>query len=176
MVEPSAVAPLRAGIYARLSKKERRMEDAEHKKILVNQVNFLKDYAKLRQWAVADIYIDEDYTGANQNRPDFQRMSEDVRFRKFDVVLVYKVDRLGRNTEEGLAYHRFLKDHKVDLHSATEPFDTTTAVGRLMFRTYLNYAEYERDIISERTTHALKQKKEAGVKLGRPRKDASGDD
>jgi len=155
-------------IYARISKRE-----AQQKQILTKQVDFLRTYATARGWSVYAVYIDEGYSGTTENRPAFQRLLDVIRYRRFDILLVYSIDRLYRDTRQGLEFVQRLSDHAIQLVSATQPIDTTTPMGRLMLGVYLLFAQYERDIISERTKHALAQKRMAGIRLGRPPKKKS---
>jgi len=96
-------------------------------------------------------YDDGGYTGANMERPAIRRLLADVQAKKVDCVLVYKVDRLSRSIRDFAKIMEILDKHGTTFVSVTQQFNTTTSLGRLTLNILLSFAQFEREIISERT-------------------------
>lgn len=149
------------GIYARVSTEDQTS---------VQQLIVLRDYCDKAGYKVIDEYVDDAESAMKQNRPEYIRLLDDARRRKIEVVLVYKLDRFSRSLKELVNTISNLKEYGVNFVSYTEKdFDTTTATGQLMFHIVSAFAQFERDMISERTKLKLNHLKSKGVKLGRPR-------
>ncbi len=146
-------------IYARVSTDRQSTE---------SQLNALREYAGKRAWAISKEYIDEGYTGSNTKRPAFTAMMADAKKRKFDVLLVYKLDRLSRSLKDLITTLDDLKSMGVDFVSYDNGLDTTTPTGRLIFNVVGAVAEFEKDIIRERVRAGLENAKRKGKRLGRP--------
>jgi DNA invertase Pin-like site-specific DNA recombinase len=114
------------------------------------------------------LYLDK-ISGTKDSRPEFDRMISELQ--NGDIVTVHKLDRLGRSTIHLLNTVKDWKDRDIHLKSLSENLDTTTAHGKMIFTVMAAFAEMERDMISERTRHALSVKKSKGMVLGRPVKD-----
>jgi len=152
----------RTGIYVRCSTKDQ---------TVVQQLAQLRQYCKDSGVTVIEEYIDEGVSAAKANRPAFMRLLEDVRCKKVNLVLVYKLDRFSRSTKELLSTIDIIKEYGADFVSYTQrQLDTTTSSGKMMFGLMAVMSEFERDIISERTKLKLDYLKSIGVKLGRPGK------
>ena len=149
----------RIAIYARVSTDRQSTE---------SQLNALREYASKRAWAISKEYIDEGYTGSNTKRPAFNAMMADARKRKFDVLLVYKLDRLSRSLKDLITTLDDLKSMGIDFISYDNGLDTTTPTGRLIFNVVGAVAEFEKDIIRERVRAGLENAKRKGKRLGRP--------
>ena len=147
-----------ATIYARVSTKDQHPE---------NQVKQLKEFAKARKFNVIKIY-QEKRSGKKNDRPLFQQLLNDVRKRKTDVVLVWKLDRLARSTTELLNRLEEFKNLGVELLSYTENIDTTTPSGKALFSMVAVFAEFENDIRSEWIISGMQRAKEKDSKIGRP--------
>jgi len=103
-------------------------------------------------WALLpEQYDDGGYTGANMERPAMRRLLADVQARKVDCVVVYKVDRLSRSIRDFAKIMEVLDKHGTTFVSVTQQFNTTTSLGRLTLNILLSFAQFEREIISERT-------------------------
>lgn len=179
---------MRVAIYARVSKAERCPKC--HKKLpdksgkcpacgevfnpegqdTENQLAELRVFAERSDWAVTAEYVDH-ATGKNGDRDQFKAMFADATRRKFDVVLVWALDRLTREGVAGtFAYIRQLLDHGVQFASYTEAhFRTTGPAGELMIAIAAWIAEQERNRISDRTKAGLATARRKGKALGRPR-------
>lgn len=163
MTEGNA-GPERVAIYMRVSSEEQR----EHATI-ETQAEFLNQYKKLYGLTVVSVYKDEGISGtvALHERPDGARLLEDAAAGKLDVVLVYRLDRVGRSLLNVVDAHDRLNSSGVALRSATEPIDTSTPSGRLIFHMLASFAEYERGTIRERTQHGLHRAFRNGKQTGR---------
>lgn len=113
--------------------------------------------ADLHDWTLLDTIQDAGATAKNTNRPGLQQILAMVRARKVDAVVVYKLDRLTRNLRDLLDLLKTLRRYGVRLVSVTENLDTESATGRMMISLLGVIAEWERDIIGERTSAALSQ-------------------
>jgi site-specific DNA recombinase len=145
----SSGAMERVALYLRVSSEEQR--DRETIEI---QREFLEEYCRLYGLEVADVYADDGISGTIplHERPEGRRLLQDAREGKFQIVLVYRLDRLGRSLLVIVDAHDRLQDVGVSLRSATEPIDTSTPSGRLIFQMLASFAEYERETISRPET------------------------
>ena len=148
----------RVTIYARVSTKDQHPE---------TQVNDLKRYARDRGFKVMKVY-EEKASGKRADRPEFQKLLDDIRKRKTDAVLVWKLDRLARSTRELLNRLEEFRTINVELISYTENIDTTTPAGKALFSMVAVFAEFENDIRSERIIAGMQNAKSKGKQLGRP--------
>src|SRR5262249_36086592 len=96
-------------------------------------------------------YGDGGYTGGNPHRPAVQRLLADIERGEVQVVVVYKIDRLSRSLLDFARLMALFEQHRVALVSVTQRFDTSTSLGRLVLNMLLSFAEFERDLIRERT-------------------------
>ncbi|CQR49025.1 DNA-invertase hin [Haloferax massiliensis] len=107
-------------------------------------------------WETAYLFKDEAESGKDTDRPMFQQMMRAAKNKCFDVVVFWKLDRFSRSLLHAVELEAELREHDVALHSVTEQIDTTTSAGRFNFRNIASAAEFERDMISERTQMGLK--------------------
>ena len=149
----------KVAIYARVSTDRQSAE---------SQLNALREYIDKRAWAISKEYIDEGYTGSTTKRPAFAAMMADARKRSFDILLVYKLDRLSRSLKDLIATLDDLHSLGIDFISYDNGLDTTTPTGRLIFNVVGAVAEFEKDIIRERVKAGLENAKRKGKLLGRP--------
>lgn len=98
-----------------------------------------------------DHYDDGGFTGGNMDRPGLRRLMADIEAGKIDCVVVYKVDRLSRSLLDFAKMLEIFERHSVAFVSVTQQFNTTTSMGRLMLNVLLSFAQFEREMISERT-------------------------
>lgn len=111
----------------------------------------------------------EKLSGMKDDRPQLKELFEYAR--EGDILVVYKLDRLGRSTKKLIEWSEELAERGVELVSIRDNIDTTTAVGKAMFKMLAVLAEMERDLISERTRAGLESARARGRKGGRPKKD-----
>jgi site-specific DNA recombinase len=150
-------------VYMRVSTEEQRERQS-----IATQREFAEKYTDLHQLAVFRTYADDGYSGALtlEHRPEANEMMRDARASKFDQLLVYKLDRLGRDTRLILNAVAELEKLGVRVRSMTEEFDTGTATGRLMLTLLAGFASHERDTFRERSMAGVNRLAEAGVWLG----------
>lgn len=141
--------PERAAVYCRVSSEEQAQAGT-----IENQVEFARRYTELHQIPVHDVYLDDGVSGTLplDQRPGSSRLMEDARASKFNVVLIYKLDRFARRQRVLLDGFETLNALDIGLRSMTESFDTATAIGRLFMQMMGSFAEYEREAILERTS------------------------
>jgi len=149
---------LRAGLYARVSTSDQQT--------LAMQNRALREYAARRGWTVA-LQVREVNSGAAR-REARERLLEAARRREIDLVLVWRLDRWGRSVTDLLATLQELEHLGVGFVSLTEALDLTTPAGRAMAGMLAIFAEFEREILRERTKAGLAHARENGKRLGRP--------
>ncbi len=118
-------------------------------------------------WAmVRSKYDDGGFSGGNTDRPALQRLLEDVRAGKIDVIVVYKVDRLTRSLADFAKLVELFDQHDVSFVSVTQQFNTTTSMGRLTLNVLLSFAQFEREVTSERIRDKIAASKRKGLWVG----------
>ena len=137
------------------------------------QIHELKEYVKRRGWNLYREFIDQGYSGSDTKRPAFQEMMNEAKKRKFDVLLVWKLDRLSRSMKDLVMVLNELGGLGIDFVSYDNNLDTSTPTGKLVFHVIGAVAEFEKDIIKERVKAGLENAKRKGKKLGRPGVDDS---
>ena len=154
----------RAAIYVRVSTDRQTVE---------NQLRELRQIAERRGWEVVKEYDDAGISGskARNDRPGLDEMLKDAQRRRFDVVMAWAIDRLGRSLIDLLGTIQQLETCGVDLYLDQQAIDTTTPTGRLMFQITGAFAEFERSMIRQRIRAGLRRAVEAGKQLGRPKID-----
>jgi putative DNA-invertase from lambdoid prophage Rac len=148
----------RAGLYARVSTNDQRT--------LPMQSRAIREYAARRGWTIA-LQVREVGSGAAK-REAREKLLEAARRREIDVVLVWRLDRWGRSVTDLLATLQELEHLGVGFVSLTEALDLTTPAGRAMAGLLAIFAEFEREILRERTRAGLVQARLNGKRLGRP--------
>lgn len=146
-------------IYARVSTDKQKVD---------MQLSDLREYVERAGWTIHQEFIDQGYTGKNISRPAFKEMIDQARQRRFEVLLVWKLDRLGRSLKDLINTLDELGSLGIDFISYDNKIDTSTPTGKLVFQVIGAVAEFERDIISERVKAGLKNAKRKGKRLGRP--------
>jgi site-specific DNA recombinase len=111
-------------------------------------------------------YDDGGFSGGNTDRPALQRLLADVRAGKIDVVVVYKVDRLTRSLADFAKLVELFDKHEVSFVSVTQQFNTTTSMGRLTLNVLLSFAQFEREVTSERIRDKIAASKRKGLWVG----------
>lgn len=150
-----------AAIYSRKSVFTGKGESIE------NQVQMCKEYCE-KNLGIKDfiIYEDEGFSGGNINRPKFQELLQDVKNKKFDVLICYRLDRISRNVADFSTTLELLQSHSVAFVSIKEQFDTTTPMGKAMIYIASVFAQLERETIAERVRDNMLQLAKTGRWLG----------
>ena len=151
------------GVYLRVSTEEQRERQS-----IATQSDFRDRYCSLHALPVIDSYADDGVSGTIplENRPEGYRLLQDARRQKFDQILVYRLDRLGRDTRLILNAVAELEKCGVRVRSMTEEFDTATATGRLMLTMLSGFAAHERDVIRERSIAGTHRVAASGAWMG----------
>jgi site-specific DNA recombinase len=163
------VKPVRCAIYTRVSTdqgldQEFNSLDAQYEASSA----YIKSQAHAGWTLIKTRYGDGGYSGGSTDRPDLQRLLDDIRARKIDVVVVYKVDRLTRSLADFAKLVELFDDHGVSFVSVTQQFNTTTSMGRLTLNVLLSFAQFEREVTSERIRDKIGASKRKGLWVGGP--------
>ena len=155
---------MKVALYARVSK-------ADDSQTPENQLVRLRSYASERGYEVSEdrVYVDV-ASGADAYRPELDRMMADARARRFSLVLCVKVDRLARSVPNLYALLSELDGRGVKFECADQSISTNTPTGKLLLSILAGVAEFERELIRDRTKAGLARAKALGKRLGRPRK------
>lgn len=134
---------MRIAIYTRKSVYK------EYSESIDTQIELCKNYFR-NEGNEYDVFIDEGFSGGNTKRPSFLNMMDLIRLGKFDVVAIYKIDRISRNIVDFFKIYEELEKYNVKLVSITENFDTTTPIGKMMMIMLSAFADMERENIRQR--------------------------
>lgn len=149
----------KAVVYARVSTEEQANEGFSIKA----QLSELYRQAELLKMEVVHEYIDEGVSGKSiSGRPEMKRLLTDARQKKFDIVLVYKLDRVSRKLKDALEISDELERNNVQLMSLQENFDTTTPMGKMVFQMISSFAELERNTIVGRVKMGMTERAKQG--------------
>src|SRR4030088_3011623 len=127
---------------------------------------YIKSQAHAGWTLIRSRYDDGGYSGGSTDRPDLQKLLEDIRARKIDVIVVYKVDRLTRSLPDFAKLVELFDAHGVSFVSVTQQFNTTTSMGRLTLNVLLSFAQFEREVTSERIRDKIAASKRKGLWVG----------
>src|SRR5476651_301810 len=117
-------------------------------------------------WTLPGLYDDGAYSGGTMERPALKRILEDIRARKIDIVVVYKVDRLTRSLADFAKIVEIFDAAGVSFVSVTQQFNTTTSMGRLTLNVLLSFAQFEREVTGERIRDKIAASKQKGMWMG----------
>lgn len=136
------------------------------------QLHELREYVTKRGWQVFEEYVDTGFSGASASRPQLDRLLADARLRKFEGVLVWKLDRWGRSVAHCVRSIQELVSLGVRFLSPTESIDTgaDSPMSKFLMHLFAAFAEMERGLIRERVRAGVRNAKAKGVALGRPRR------
>ena len=152
---------MKIGIYTRVSTEEQ----AVHGVSLIAQENALMEYAKNQNYKVVDVYSDEGLSATTLDRPGLQRLLEDVRQGRIDLILITKLDRLSRGVANYYKIADVLESNNCGWKTILEDYDSTTASGRLHINIMLSVAENEAAVTKERIKFVFQNKVEKGEVL-----------
>lgn len=154
---------MRVAIYARKSVSDPQSESIE------NQINLSTQYCKDKfKYKSIHEYCDKGYSGKNTNRPGFQKLLTDIQSNRIDTILVYKMDRLFRNTKDFYSMLDIFEKYNIKFISITENFDLDSSSGRVMAGIYSIFAQFERESISQRIKDNMYQSAKKGSWMGGP--------
>ena len=158
---------LRCAVYTRVST-EHGLEQEFNS--LDNQREASEAYVKSQAhegWRLIRTHYDDGgYSGGSMDRPALQRLLDDVRARRIDVIVVYKVDRLTRSLADFAKLVELFDAHQVSFVSVTQAFNTTTSMGRLTLNVLLSFAQFEREVTGERIRDKIAASKRKGIWMG----------
>src|ERR1700760_4254724 len=160
---------LRCAVYTRVST-EHGLEQEFNS--LDNQREASEAYIKSQAhegWRlIRERYDDGGFSGGSMERPALQKLLEDVRQGRIDVIVVYKVDRLTRSLPHFAKLVELFDQHDVSFVSVTQAFNTTTSMGRLTLNVLLSFAQFEREVTGERIRDKIAASKKKGIWVGGP--------
>jgi site-specific DNA recombinase len=165
----SSRVTVRCAIYTRVSTdngldQEFNSLDAQHEASSA----YIKSQAHAGWVQVKTRYDDGGFSGGSTERPALQTLLEDVRARKIDIIIVYKVDRLTRSLADFAKLVELFDAHGVSFVSVTQQFNTTSSMGRLTLNVLLSFAQFEREVTSERIRDKVAASKKKGIWVGGP--------
>jgi site-specific DNA recombinase len=137
---------IKVALYSRVSTEEQKENFS-----LAAQLELLRKHASDSKFEVFDEYVDDGFSGTSFERPQFQRLMDDSRQDKFQLILVYRVDRFFRNNKDLLNTVDELQGCGVSVRSITEPFDTSNYLGKFVLSLFGSIAELERNTFMERS-------------------------
>ena len=149
----------RVAIYCRVSTLDQSTD---------SQLLDLRRYVKERGWNLFKEYCDNGISGTTNSRPALNELMNDVKKRRFDVVLVWRFDRFARSTKHLILALEEFRNLGIDFISYQENIDTSSPLGSAIFTIISAVAQLERDIIAERVKAGLRRAKENGKHIGRP--------
>jgi DNA invertase Pin-like site-specific DNA recombinase len=149
---------MRCAIYARVSTSEQTCD---------NQLIELRRYVEARGWTGTE-FVDSGVSGTKDRRPALDALMKDAKRRRFDVLVVWRLDRLGRNLKHLVTLLEDVQAVGIAFVSLGEGIDCTTAAGRLQLHVLAALAEFERARIAERVRAGLARVRASGKRLGRP--------
>lgn len=152
---------MRAAIYARVSTFDQQPE---------NQLVELRRYVEARGWQAQE-FVDHGVSGAKERRPALDELVRDAKRRLFDAVVVWRLDRLGRNLKHLITLIDEMQALGIAFVSLGEGIDATTPAGKLQLHILAAIAEFERARIRERVFAGLARARASGKRLGRPKSD-----
>ena len=155
---PSNLARPLAAIYVRVSTQDQ----AQHGFSLDAQQDSLQNYAKAIGYDIFKIYRDEGKSAKDLNRPEMQQMLADAKAKKFSAIFIYKLDRFSRSLKDLILTIDLLKEWGIDFVSLQDKIETASASGKLMFHIISAFAEFERNIIGDRTKFGMERKAKEG--------------
>ena len=149
---------MKTAIYVRVSTEEQAREGYS----VSGQLEKLKAFCISQNWIVEDIYADEGISAKDTKRPELQRMLNDIKEDKIECVLVYRLDRLTRSVHDLYNMLEVFEENDCKFKSATEVYDTTTAMGRMFITIVAALAQWERENMGERISFGFEEKARQG--------------
>jgi len=157
----------RVALYARVSTTDQSPE---------MQLQEMREYCQRREWEITGEYVDAGVSGSKDSRPELNRMMIDGKRRRFDAVLVWKLDRFARSLKHLVNALAEFEALGIAFVSLKDSLDLSTPAGRLMFQIIGAMAEFERNLIQDRVRSGLRNARAKGKRLGRPTLEVDSDE
>jgi len=151
---------MRAALYVRVSTADQ---------TTLNQELELTEYCERNKIEIFQVYKDEGISGAKTSRPALDNLLKDMRLRKFDAVIVWKFDRLGRSVQHLNQILAELNNKNIRLIAITQNIDTSTAMGKFFYTIMAGVAQLEREMTIDRIKLGHKRARSQGKTIGRPK-------
>jgi site-specific DNA recombinase len=166
-MKPAGVKPQRCAIYTRVSTENGLEQEFNslHAQREAAQA-YIKSQAHEGWKLIRDHHDDGGFSGGSLERPGLQKLLADLRERRTDIVVVYKVDRLTRSLTDFAKLVEQFDSHGVAFVSMTQSFNTTTSMGRLTLNVLLSFAQFEREVTGERIRDKIAASKKKGLWVG----------
>lgn len=155
---------MRAAIYSRVSTSDKGQD-------VTLQTDEIREYCQRRGFEIAGEYIDEGFSGSKASRPALNRLMADAKQCRFDVLVVWKLDRFSRSLAHLVLTLQEFESLGISFVSLRDAIDLTTAQGKLLFGILGSLAEFERSLIAERVKAGMAHARKQGKRLGRPQLD-----
>src|SRR5665213_1417664 len=166
-MKPCTAKPVRCAIYTRVSTDAGLEQDFNSLDAQRDASEaYIRSQAHAAWTLIRNQYNDGGYSGGSTDRPALQRLLADIRAKKVDVIVVYKVDRLTRSLADFTKLVELFDGHGVSFVSVTQQFNTTTSMGRLTLNVLLSFAQFEREVTSERILDKIAASKRKGLWMG----------
>ena len=147
-------------IYARVSTNDQNVS---------TQLLLLREYCQRMNYDLVGEYVDNGFSGKDNKRPEFEGLLADMRAGKFECIVCYKLDRIGRSLKHLLNLFEEFQNRKIGFISLSQNIDTNTPEGRMFLKMLMVLAEYERELIVSRTIEGVNRARKQGKTLGRPK-------
>ena len=154
---------LRVAIYSRVSTEGQPKEGLS----VEAQIDKCTSFCQARDWEIFKVYRDAGFSAGSLNRPALELLLRDANEKKFDIILVYKIDRFSRKLKDLIMILEDLKEKSINFTSVTEQIDTTSAMGEAFFQIIGVFAQLERGMVKERVELAFDRKIKFGEALYR---------
>ncbi len=154
----------KVAIYARVSTEEQAKEGLS----IDAQIDKCTSYCTARTWEVYAVYKDPGFSAGSMDRPALKELLKNAKEKRFNVILVYKIDRFSRKLKDLILTLEELKEENINFTSVTEQIDTTSAMGEAFFQIIGVFAQLERGMVKERVKMAFDRKISQGEALYRP--------
>ena len=153
----------RVALYVRVSTEEQAKEGLS----VEAQIDKCKSFCQAREWEVFKVYKDAGYSAGSLKRPALELLLRDAQEKKFDIILVHKIDRFSRKLRDLIMVLEDLKEKEINFTSVTEQIDTTSAMGEAFFQIIGVFAQLERGMVKERVELAFERKISLGESIHR---------
>ena len=167
MNSPVEKQQIKAAAYLRVSTSNKAVQSDTFRQNPDVQIQPIAELIQSRGWKLVRTYTDR-MSGSRDDRPEYKRLMQDAHLGKFQVVVVWSLDRWSRSLKELIVSIERLKELQIDFCSCQFPIDTTTSAGKLMFQIIGAFGEFERELIRERIRAGMDYAKQNGTRSGNP--------